>query len=55
MTEVDKFFKSHPEAKKVSKSIEVLISPTCPPEHWWNNQIADITGKIYEEFESLMD
>ena len=55
MTEVDNFFKSNPEAKKVSKSIEVLISPTCPPEHWWNNQIADIEGKIYKEFEALMD
>lgn len=55
MSEVDKFFKSNPEARRISKSIEILISPTCPPEHWWNNRIANTEGNIYKEFEAIMD
>ncbi len=37
LTEVDNFFKNNPKAKTVSRGLELLVSPDCPPEQWWYN------------------
>lgn len=37
LTEVDNFFKNVPEAERVHRSLELIISPQCPPDQWWYN------------------
>jgi hypothetical protein len=37
LTEVDNFFQNNPEAQRVSRGLELLISSQCPPKQWWYN------------------